>query len=549
MRKSSKKPVFKAYDPDQISLLPPSLEELIPNHHVVRIVRQVIDQIDIDPIIKKYKGGGTSSFHPRMMLKIITFGYLSNIYSSRKLEQAVLSNIYFMYLSGMQRPDHNTINRFRSDKLKGVLKEVFAQVVLLMADQGLVDIKTIYTDGTKLEANANKYTFVWGKAIKRNKARIKSQLEELWSYAEQVAKEELLDNDPTTYTELDAQQVSNTIASINAALKDKQVDKKVKQKLNYAKKNWPKNLDKYKTQEGILGDRNSCSKTDPDATFMRMKDDHMRNGQLKAAYNWQISTSDQYIINYDIYQNPTDFLTFSKHLDQYKKLYGKAPEVVVADSGYGSEENYEYLEEESIEGFVKYPGFHKEQKAKGKIKAKETFQPEHLYYNEKGDYFICPMGQKMEKCYETKTTKKSGYVQVASVYRAQRCTGCPLRGACHKSKEERTIQLNHNLKKHRQKARAKLLSEKGLAHRSQRPVDVEAVFGNIKQNKKFTRFGLRGIQKVLIEAGLIALAHNLAKMAKKGSEKLPLLIQKSFSTATASIHFFFPSITLVYIPR
>lgn len=529
MSKKSKKPVFKAYDPDQLSLLPPSLEELIPKNHVVRVVRQVIDQIDIDPIITQYKGGGSSSYHPRLLLKVITYGYLSNIYSSRKLEQAVSSNIYFMWLAGMQRPDHNTINRFRSDKLKGVLKEVFSQVVLLMADQGLVNIKTLYTDGTKMEANANKYTFVWGKAIKRNKARIKQQLEELWSYAERVAKEELLDNDPTTYTEIDSQKVIKTISSINKALKDKPIDKKVRQKLNYAKKNWPKNLDKYKTQERILGDRNSCSKTDPDATFMRMKDDHMRNGQLKAAYNWQISTSDQYVINYDIYQNATDFLTFPNHLDEYKKLYGRAPDVVVADAGYGSEENYEYLEKAGIEGFIKYPGFHKEQKTKGKIKPKEAFHPKHLYYNEKGDYFICPMGQKMEKCREAKTHKKSGFTQVASLYQARRCTGCPLRGACHKSKNERIIQLNHNLKKHRQKAKAKLLTEQGLAHRSQRPADVEAVFGNIKQNKKFTRFMLRGKEKVLIEVGLLALAHNLAKMAKNGAEKLLMLLSNCSS--------------------
>jgi transposase len=549
MSKNSKKPVFKAYNSDQLSLLPPSLEELIPSNHVVRIVRQVIDQIDIDPIIKKYKGGGCSSFHPRLMLKIVIFGYLSNIYSSRKLEQAVMSNIYFMWLAGMQRPDHNTINRFRSDKLKGVLKEVFGQVVLLMADQGLVDIKTIYTDGTKMEANANKYTFVWGKTIKRNKARIKKQLGELWSYAEQVAKEELMDNDPTTYTDIDAQQVSKTIASINEALKDKPVDKKVKQKLNYARKNWPKNLDKYKTQERILGDRNSLSKTDPDATFMRMKDDHMRNGQLKAAYNWQISTSDQYIINYDIFQNPTDFLTFPKHLDEYQKLYGQTPDVVVADAGYGSEENYEYLEKAGIEGFVKYPGFHKEQKAKGKIKPKEAFHLTHLYYNEQGDYFICPMGQKMEKCYETKTIKKSGYIQIASVYRARSCKGCPLRGACHKSKEERTIQLNHNLKKHRQQAKSKLLSDQGIAHRSQRPADVEAVFGNIKQNKKFTRFMLRGKQKVLIEVGLLALAHNLAKMAKYGAEKLLYHFQNAASFARQLIYLFSPPVSLCNAAR
>ena len=186
----------------------------------------------------------------------------------------------------MQRPDHNTINRFRNDKLKGVLKEVFGQVVTLMIGQGIVDIKTIYVDGTKLEANANKYTFVWGKSIKRYKQGIKTQLEQLWKYGDTIAKEELLDNDPTVYPEMDAAQVEKTIASINEAIKDKPVDKKIEQKLNYTKHHWPQNMAKYNEQEKILGERNSYSKTDPDARFMRMKDDHMMNGQLKAAYNW-----------------------------------------------------------------------------------------------------------------------------------------------------------------------------------------------------------------------------------------------------------------------
>ena len=514
MSKKPRKATFKPYNPDQLSLLPPSLDELIEENHVVRVVRNIVDHLDIDEIIKKYQGGGASAFHPRMMLNILIYGYLSNIYSSRKIEQAVSSNIHFMWLAGMQRPDHNTINRFRSDKLKGVLKEVFAQVVTLMSDQGLVDIKTIYVDGTKLEANANKYTFVWGKSIKRHKERIKAQLEELWKYAESVAKEELMDNQPTIYPELDAEQVAKTIESINQAIKGKPVDKKIKQKLNYAKRNWPKNIDKYKTQEKILGDRNSYSKTDPDATFMRMKDDHMRNGQLKAAYNWQISTSNQFILNYDIYHNPTDTLTLPDHLNQFKALHGESADVVVADAGYGSEENYEYLEEEDIESYVKYNYFHKEQKAKGKIKPKDAFRPDHLYYDKSNDLFICPMGQRMTKRYETHPKTKSGYQQKYSVYQAQNCNGCPLRGACHKSLENRKIQYNHNLKRHKDRAREKLTSEQGVAHRSQRPVDVEAVFGNIKQNKKFTRFMLRGKDNVMIEAGLIALAHNLAKIAK-----------------------------------
>jgi len=247
---------------------------------------------------------------------------------------------------------------------------------------------------------------------------------------------------------------------------------------------------------------------------MRMKDDHMMNGQLKAGYNWQISTSNQYIINYDIYQNPGDTLTFPHHINQYKELYGQSPEVAVADSGYGSEQNYDYMESEQIEGFVKYSYFHQEQKAKGKIKPKNAFRPEHLHYNKDGDYFICPMGQKMTKQHDRKTKNKSGYEQTHSVYQAHNCNGCPLRGACHKSTHHRQMQINWNLKRLKDIARQKLLSDQGVAHRSQRPVDVEAVFGNIKQNKKFTRFMMRGKDNVLIEAGLIALAHNLAKMAK-----------------------------------
>ena len=505
---------FKQGNSDQLSLLPPSLDELIPAKHVVRVVREVVDKVNLDGILKKYKGGGTSSFHPRMMLKIIVYGYLNNIYSSRKIEQAVLSNIQFMWLAGMQRPDHNTINRFRSDKLKGVLKEVFSQVVVLMQEQGLVDIQTIYTDGTKLEANANKYTFVWGKSIKRHRKKIKSQLEDLWKYAEGIAQEELKDNAPTTYDEVDAEQVRQTIDRINDAIKDKAVDKKVKQKLNYAKRHWPAALDKYERQEKILGDRNSYSKTDNDATFMRMKDDPMGNGQLKAAYNIQMSTSNQGIVNYGVYQDATDFLTLPRHLDEHKELYGQYPHTSVADAGYGSEENYEYLQSNGIEGYVKYPGFHTEQKAKGKIKGKDIFRPQNLYYNAQGDFFICPMGQKMEKRYESKTKKKSGYLQKSSVYQAPKCQGCPLRAMCHRSKENRIIHFNHNLAKHKRIAREKLTSQTGVAHRSQRPADVEAVFGNIKQNKKFTRFLLRGKDKVLIEIGLVALAHNLAKMAR-----------------------------------
>jgi transposase len=172
MKKQYLKPVFKQYNQKQLMLLPPSLDELIDADHPVRIVDQVIDNVDDRALIRQYKGGGTSSYHPRMLLKVMVYSYLCNIYSSRRMEAALKENIHFMWLSGMNRPDHNTLNRFRSEKLKDVLKEIFAQVVMMLVDSGHVSLKDVYLDGTKIEANANKYTFVWGKSIKTNRARI-----------------------------------------------------------------------------------------------------------------------------------------------------------------------------------------------------------------------------------------------------------------------------------------------------------------------------------------------------------------------------------------
>ena len=504
------KVVFKDYNFNQNLLLPPSLEELIAPNHPVRIVNQVVDSLNLDPILAKYDGEGCPAYHPRLMLKVLVYGYVTNLYSSRKIEQALQQNIHFMWLSGMSYPDHNTINRFRSERLKGVLREVFSQVVLLLVDHGHITLKEAYLDGTKIEANANRYTFVWGKSIRQSKDRIQRQLKELWSYAEQVAKEELEHNEPESFEEIDAEKVSHAIEQIDQALEGKDVDKKVKQKLNYAKRKWPDALEKYEKYEHQLGERNSLSKTDPDATFMRMKEDHMLNGQLKPAYNWQISTQNQYILGYTLHQTTTDTATLPTHLESLKENLGEIPEVLVADAGYGSEENYEYLENNDVEAYVKFNYFHKEQSKKWQ---ENPAKLENLYYNEQQDCYICPMGQKMNPVKESTRKTPNGYLQNKKFYQAQNCSGCPMRGPCHKQKTNRIIEVNPKLVRYKQMVREKLNSEIGLQYRSQRPVDVEAVFGDVKYNHGFNRFLLRGLEKTEIEAGLISLAHNLRKMA------------------------------------
>jgi transposase len=490
-------------------MLPPSLEELIDKNHPVHVVNQVIDKINIDPLLKKFKGGGTSSYHPRMLLKVLVYAYVNNTYSSLRIEAALKENIHFMWLAGMNKPDHNTINRFRSERLKDVLKTVFGKVVELLVEAGHLDLKEIYTDGTKLEAQANRYTFVWGNAIKHSKARIEEQLKELWAYAESVAAEELKDQTPESFAVVSAEQVSKTIERIDHALEGKEIPKQTRQKLNYAKNNWPANVERYEQQEQILKKRSSYSKTDTDATFMRMKEDLMKNGQLKPAYNVQLSSHNQYVVNYSLHQNPTDTTTLKKHLESFHDLYKKYPEVLTADAGYGSEENYLLLAKHNIEAYVKHNQFDREQHAKNK----DWFRGDQLEYDKKKDVLYCPIGDEMKSIGTYTRSTANGFKQTLTKYQAKKCNGCVLRELCHTQKGNRIVDINHRLLKLKQQANARLKSEKGIAYRKRRAADVEPVFANLKHNKNFKRFMLKGIAKVEIETGLLALAHNLAKMA------------------------------------
>lgn len=509
---SRRQPTFKPYHQQQLMLLPPSLDELIPKDHACRVVNDVINKISLEPLHAAYHTIGSSSYHPQMLLKVLVYGYVSNVYSSRKLEAACKESIYFMFLSSMSYPDHNTINRFRGVRLKDALRKIFEEVVLLLAQEGLLSIEEVYTDGTKIEANANKYTFVWRKAIATNKEKIKKQLAHIWEYAQSVATAEDGLPDPPDFTAISKEKVQDTVDKLNQVLAVKDnIDKKMKAKLGYVTKHYPVNIARYEQQEAILGGRNSFSKTDPDATFMRLKEDHMLNGQLKPGYNVQISTSNQFITNYSIHSNPTDTNTLAGHLEQYEKSYGPVLKSLTADAGYGSEENYTLLEHKQVAAFVKYNLFDKSQNRN--YNSKHSFSADKLFYNSQADHYICPMGQKMAYVGDRSRTTATGFTQTVRLYRAQNCSRCPLNGACHKSQGNRLIQINVNLERQKREADRLLKSEKGIEKRKKRCFDVEPVFGNIKHNHGFRRFMLRGKQKVEIEWGLIAIAQNIRKRA------------------------------------
>ncbi len=509
---AAKIPAFKPYLQDQLMAFPPTFDDLIPQEHPVRVIDNVVGKINLLPLLKVYSIKGTSNYHPAMLLKVLLYGYVTNTYSSRKIAQACRESIPFMWLSAMARPDHNTINRFRSNRLKDTLREIFEQVVMLLCQEGLLSIEEVYTDGTKMEANANKNIFVWKKAIQTNKAKMARQIDEIWNYAQNIAVQDELDPEPPTTHTVSSESVDAAVQKLNEVFAGKDnIDKKVKAKLSYINRNFPQNIKKYEGQEALLGDRNSCSKTDPDATFMRMKEDHLKNGQLKAGFNIQISTSKQFILNYTLHSNPTDTLTLRAHIAQHEKSFGKAPLKLTADAGYGSQENYTILEEKGVEAFVKYSLFDKEQNEN--YNSKHPFAVNKLFYNTQQDVYICPMGQRMEYIGDTFRKTSSGFEQTLRRYEAKNCSNCPLNGSCHKSKGNRVIEVNMELNRLKQDAFLRLNSEEGKQRRKIRCHDVESVFGNIKQNHGFRRFMLRGNEKVAIEWGLIAIAHNLRKKA------------------------------------
>src|SRR6201996_6410918 len=504
------KVAFKADRQYQIMAFPPTLDELIAPNHPVRTVNEVLEKVDISALVAAYPAAGASSYHPRMLLKALVFAYINNIYSSRRIEEALKENIHFMWLVGMSKPDHNTINRFRGQRLQKMLRPIFHQVVILLCEEGLLSLKELYTDGTKIEANANRYTFVWGKAMKTSRERIKEQLNDLWKYAQSVAASELDDTDPSGFDKIDSRKVTETIDKINEALRDKPVPGKIRQKLNYARRHWPGALDKYERQQEVLGSkRNIYSKTGPDATFMRMKEDHMRNGQLKPGYNVQISTNKQFITSYSLHQDTTDSRTLITHVKEHIRNYGIKPANITADAGYGSQENYGWLEQRGITAYVKHSQFDRQQSER--IKSKTPYATDKLAYDEDKDVFICPSGKEMINIGDRVKANRSGFKQTYTHYRAKRCKGCPLKEQCHAGQGNRVIEVNHTWRRLRLRAEKRLKSRRGMQKRKQRCFDVEPVFADIKHNHHFKRFMLRGLDKVAVEMGLLAMAHNLRK--------------------------------------
>lgn len=515
---------FKAYEQNQVIHLPVILEEVVKHNALVQIVNEIVEGIEMSQLEQYYSGIGCPAYHPKMLIKVWIYGFCSQVYTSRKLARKLHEDLCFIWLAGNQRPCFKTLSEFRGNRMQGMVDDIFKRVLVYLLEEGYIDLEDLYVDGSKWEANANKYKIIWRKNTERYKeavlARVEQVLEEINVLQEQEDKRYGIRdfNEPMKSEQirlvLNSEQLAEQIKEVNE-LVEEQVDKKKQRRLRTLRGQLEKEeekLKKYEEQEKILGTRNSYSKTDEDATGLRMKDD-----TLKPGYNGQITTQTQFIVNPTIHDDGSDSPTLPSHVDKLEeRVEGLVEEDwcpdLTADAGYGSEENYD-LVEGKFNAYIKYPLWY--QQVSGKL-AKQKFRRENWPYDEEQDYFMCP-GEKIFRFVEEREAlTKNGYPRLLRIYECEKCEGCPMFEACRNdeaaSDSKRRIHLSRKLDDHRDKAREKLASEKGKKKRSQRSVDVETPFGDIKHNMGHRRFILRGKSKVYIEFLLLCIAHNIRKV-------------------------------------
>ena len=510
---------FKAYAQQQISLLPPSLDELIDEHHLVRVVNHVVEAMDITALVGQYKGGGTTAYHPRMLLKVLLYAYSVKIYTGRKIAKALRQDIHFMWLAGMNNPDFRTINNFRSSKAKAVIESLFEQMLVFLMDHGYIKMESYFCDGSTFAADANRHGMTWKKNAERFKANATEQCRELFQQIDELnAAEDSwyrgadLEERGLSAKEITAESISEQVEKLDTII-ESGVSKQGKRKAASLKKKLKEKqqrINGYQSQIATAGQRSGYSKTDQDATAMRMKND-----ELLPAYNVLAGCEDQFIINVSIHQNSNDSTCFPAHLEKLEQRGHELPAAIVADAIFGTEQNYELLESRQIGNYLKFPSFQAEQKQSFR---ENPFLKDNFSYDVITDTYTCPNKKQLSfGAIYKQTHKRTGYQSVIKEYQCQDCQGCPFYQQCCKSTtgENRLIKVNERLEAFKQQARANLLSETGSNLRKQRCIEIESCFGDIKHNMGFRRFHLRGIKKVETEFAIIAIAHNLRKLQIK----------------------------------
>ncbi len=405
---------------------------------------------------------------------------------------------FLWLLDGQGAPDHATIARFRTGRCKEALEDLFYQQVSKLERMGEVDHKTVFIDGSKMESAAGRYTFCWRKSTEKQLAKVKTKALNLgYSSLESLS----------SFLEAEKEKIT----FVHGIGHRKSPEQKRWEEINDLFQKWSK----YQKDLEIMGEtRNSYSKTDKDATFMRMKEDHMRNGQLKPAYNLQIAVNSEYITGLGVFSNRTDFGTLIPLLEKMKKEHGCQYEEVCADAGYESLDNYLYLEENEQISFIKPSNY--EQKKTKKFR-KQIGRAENMHYDPKEDCFTCAAGRKLPLRRES-LERKGKQIITTGRYRCESCKDCPCRNACCQAKDldrPKEIRLQKTFWEKRIASQTNITTEHGIYVRMCRSIQVEGAFGLLKNDFGFRRFLTKEKANVTAECYFLALGFNLKKLWMK----------------------------------
>ena len=501
MTKKLKQDQCKVYDRNGQLVLAINSEILLPENAPVRLTSAQLEELDYEKLYRAYSPRGRKSkVDPRVMFKVMVYGYQCGIYSSRKLEDACNYRIDFMWLLGDEKvPDHATFARFRTGRCGKAVEDLFYQYVKLLEKQGETDHETVFVDGTKLESCAGRYTFRWRGSVEKHLNKVREKVFRLTGLKKRQELQGYLEKQ------------REGVVFVHGKRNHKSEEQRRWEELDALCERW----EKYENSLRIMGEsRNSYAKTDPDATFMRMKDDHMRNGQLKPAYNVQIAVNSEYITGVDVFSNRTDFGTLVPFLKQLQQHHETKYKEVTADAGYESLENYLFLEENGQISFIK-PANYEAQKTK-KFRQK-IGRIENMAYNAEEDSFTCAEGRKLSLRRETSELMNGHFVTTAH-YRCESCKDCPQRSACCQAKDlekPKEVTLKKTFWEKRAESQKNITTERGIYLRMCRSIQVEGAFALLKTDFGFRRFLTRGKQNVRTELFFLAMAFNLKKLWMK----------------------------------
>ncbi|SHH85995.1 Transposase [Butyrivibrio fibrisolvens DSM 3071] len=504
--------------------LPLDIEISIPSDDPVRLVSAFVEEMNLSDLYETYDRIRKSQASPRQMLKIVIYAAMNRIYSSRDIESSCKRDINFMYLlEGAPAPDHSTLARFISLHLSQCSKSVMSQVGTILLDLGEISGENIFIDGTKIESVANKYTFVWKKAVTKNMAKL---AEKICMFCAEC--EELYDFKVVYKDQISLRTLKRLRKKLYKIKKDEAIEfvhgigkrKTMLQRSIEKLEEYTEKLKEYTNKLYKCGRRNSYSKTDNDATFMRMKEDAMLNGQLKPAYNLQHGVDAEYVTWLGIYPNPTDTLTLIPFLKDMEEHLPFKYKNIVADAGYESEENYVFIENNDQTGYIKPQNYELSKTRKFK---KDISKRENMDYDSETDSYTCKNGKKLLAVSKRKQKTATDYQREVTIYECESCHECPFKKDCIKGNNCKTpfedrkkvLSVSRKMEEKRAECLERITSDYGTQLRMNRSIQAEGSFANVKEDMNFRRYLYKGSENVLAQSTLLAIAFDINKLHHK----------------------------------